>query len=102
MHGRVARYDFNGDAHELARKAEAGLLPIFQSQPGFKGYTVIATEGQIISFSAWDSEAEAEAANAVAADWVAGNLGGELDLKDGQVGEILLSSTLGVKAGATA
>jgi hypothetical protein len=78
-------------------------LPIFQSQPGFKAYSVVESEAEIISFSAWDSAANADEANSVAAEWVAENLGDEIDLKEARVGEILFSTTLGVttKAGVT-
>jgi len=104
MHGRVARYTNKGDAQAIARRAEEGLLPILQSQPGFKGYSVVDAGGEIISFSAWDAEANAEAVNSVAADWVAENVGDELELIDARVGEILFSTPLGVstRAGATA
>lgn len=104
MHGRMARYTFSGDAQELAQRAEEGILPIFQAQPGFKAYTVIASEGEIMSFSAWDSAEQAEAANAAAAGWVAENMADDLDLKESRIGEIMFSTTLGVttKAGATA
>ncbi|HEY7692788.1 MAG TPA: hypothetical protein VH816_10650 [Gaiellaceae bacterium] len=104
MHGRFARYTYTGEVEELARKAEDGLLPIFQSQAGFKAYSVAESDGEIISFSAWDSAEAAEAANAAAAEWVAANLSGQLDLKEARVGEILFATALGVstKAGATA
>jgi hypothetical protein len=104
MHGRFARYSLSGDAHELALRAEEGMLPIFQSQGGFKAYSLLATDGEILSFSAWETGQDAEAANAAAATWVAGNMGGELELKETKVGEILLATALGVsaKAGATA
>ncbi|MBM2822517.1 MAG: hypothetical protein HW413_1263 [Thermoleophilia bacterium] len=104
MHGRMARYTFSGDAQELARRAEDGLLPIFQAQPGFKAYSVIESDGEILSFSAWDSAEQAEAANAAAADWVAENMTDDIDLKETRIGEILISTALGVttKAGATA
>ena len=95
MNGRIARYTFSGDAQEIAHKAEAGLLPIFQSQPGFKAYFVIESDGEIFSFSAWGSAEQAEAANIVAADWVAENLSGDIELTESHVGEILFS-TLGV------
>src|SRR5262245_29182885 len=36
MHGRIARYRISGDPHELARRAEEGMLPIFKAQPGFR------------------------------------------------------------------
>ena len=103
MHGRVARYGYTGDVHDIARRAEEGLLPIFKSRPGFKAYSVIETEGEIISFSAWDSAANADEANSVAAEWVTENFAGELDLKEARTGEILFSTTLGVstKVGVT-
>lgn len=104
MHGRMARYTFSGDAQELARRAEDGLLPILQAQPGFKAYSVIESDGEILSFSAWDSAEQAEAANAAAADWVAENMTDDIDLKETRIGEIVISTALGVttKAGATA
>ena len=104
MHGRMARYTFSGDAQELASQAEEGILPIFEAQSGFRAYTVIASEGEIMSFSAWDTAEQAEAANAAAAGWVGENMAADLDLKESRIGEILFSTTLGVttKAGATA
>jgi heme-degrading monooxygenase HmoA len=100
----MARYMFSGDVQELAQRAEEGLLPIFETQPGFKAYSVIDSDGEIISFSAWDSAEQAEAANAAAAGWVAENMTGEIDLKEVRFGEIVFSTTLGVttKTGATA
>ena len=104
MHGRMARYTVSGDVHEIARTAEDGMLPIFQSQPGFKAYSVLESGDEIISFSAWESAESAEAANKAAASWVAENLAGELALQETRIGEILFSTTLGVstRAGATA
>jgi hypothetical protein len=104
MHGRVAIYTYTGNAQELGRKAEEGLLPIFQSRPGFKAYTVIATDEKVISFSGWDTAEAAEAANAAAANWVAENLSDEIELKKSYIGDVLISTELGVstKVGATA
>jgi heme-degrading monooxygenase HmoA len=102
MHARIAKYTYSGDAQELARKAEEGMLPIFQSQPGFKAYSLIATDEKIISFSAWDSAESADAANAAAAEWVAENMADQIELKNVTLGEVLFSTALGVstKAGA--
>jgi hypothetical protein len=99
----MARYSFSGDAQELASRAEEGILPIFEAQPGFRAYSVIASEGEIMSFSAWDTPEQAEAANAAAAGWVGENMAAELDLMETRIGEIMFSTTLGVsaKAGAT-
>ncbi len=104
MHGRVATYTYTGDAQELARKAEEEMLPIFQSQPGFKAYAIVATDEKIISFSAWDTAESAEAANAIVAQWVQESIGDQVELKKAHVGEILVSTALGVstKAGITA
>ena len=100
----MARYVFTGDPQDLARRAEEGMLPVFQSQPGFKAYSLIESEGEIFSFSAWDSAEAAEAANAAAAGWIAENMASEIELKEARVGEVLLSTTLGVStaAGVTA
>ena len=104
MHGRMARYTFSGDAQELGQRAEEGLLPIFQAQSGFKAYSVIESDGEIFSFSGWDSAEQAESANALIAGWVADNLAGDIQLTEARFGEVRLSTTLGIsaKVGATA
>lgn len=104
MHARMARYTYTGNMQELAQRAEEGMLPLFQSQPGFKGYSLAESDGEIISFSAWETPEAAEAANTAAASWVAENMTGEIELKEERVGEILFSTTLGVSttAGITA
>jgi hypothetical protein len=100
----MARYTYSGDAQELARTAEEGMLPIFQSQPGFKAYSLVESDGEILSYSAWDSAEAAEGASTAAASWIAENMAGRIELKEARLGEILFSTTLGVstKAGATA
>jgi hypothetical protein len=96
----MARYSYTGDVQELARRAEAGMLPIFEAQPGFKGYSIIDSDGEIISFSAWTSPDAAEAANAAASKWVSENMAGEIELKEARIGEVVLSTTLGVSTKA--
>jgi hypothetical protein len=100
----MARYTYTGDVQELAQRAEAGILPLFQSQPGFKAYSIAESDGEIISFSAWETAEAAEAANTAVASWVAENMTDEIELKEERVGEILFSTTLGVSttAGITA
>ena len=93
----MARYTYTGgDVQELAQKAEGGLLPIFQSQPGFKAYSVISSGDEIVSFSAWETAEQAGAANTAASEWVAENLGDDFELTETKIGEILFSTTLGV------
>ena len=105
MHGRMARYTYTGDAQDLGRRIEEGMLPIFKSQPGFKGYTIAASDTELVSLSSWESAEAAEAANKTAASWVAENMAGELELEDDPIhAEILFSTVLGISttAGNTA
>ena len=49
MHGRMATYRYTGDAHELAQRAEEGMLPILEAQPGFRAYSLAATGDEVLS-----------------------------------------------------
>jgi hypothetical protein len=102
MHARLARYTFSGDSQELARRVEDGMLPILQAQSGFKAYMVLESDDEVISFSGWDSAEQAEAANATIAGWVAENLADDVQLKEARIGEILISTALGVSTKASA
>ena len=96
MHVRMARYRTDGDPHELTRRAENGMLPIFESQPGFRAYSIAVSDDEVYSFSVWDTAEAAEAANAAAAGWVAENMADDLTLVETNFGELLLSTTLGI------
>ena len=96
MHVRMARMSFTGDIQDLAERAEAGILPAFQAADGFKAYSVAATDDEIWSLSVWDSAEAAEAANAIAAEWVAENMADDVTVTETHVGELLISTTLGV------
>jgi heme-degrading monooxygenase HmoA len=98
----MAAYRFSGDAHELAQRAEQGILPIFQAQPGFRGYSVAVDGDEILSLSVWDTRAEAEAGNAAAADWVRDNMAADIELIGVRYPEVLFSTTLGVTTLAAA
>jgi hypothetical protein len=102
MQGRIATYRISGDPHELARKAEEGMLPIFQAQPGFKAYIIVVGGDLLTSMSAWDTIEDAEAATPAAASWIAENIDDEIELVDVRYGEILLSTALGVSPAAAA
>lgn len=99
----MATYSFSGDANDLSRRAEEGILPILKSQPGFKAYSVAIGDGEVLSLSVWDTRADAEAGSAVVASWVAENMT-EIELISVRYAEIMFSTTLGVStsAGATA
>lgn len=96
MHVRMARYTTDGDPHELVKRAEDGMLPLFESQPGFRAYSIAVSGNEIFSFSVWDSEAEAEAANVAASGWVAENMADDITPVETNIGELLLSTALGV------
>ena len=98
MHVRFARYTTHADPHELTRRAEAGMLPVFQSQPGFKSYSIAVSEDEIFSFSVWESAEDAEAANEAAAGWVAENMSDDITLIETRFGDLLLSTALGISA----
>jgi hypothetical protein len=102
MHARLARYTFSGNAQEIARKAEEGALPIFKSLPGFKAYTIIESDDEVLSFTAWETAEQAEAANIAVADWVSENLAGDVQLTESRFGEVLMSTALGVSTTAGA
>ena len=88
-HVRIAIYDMvKGTAEETADLAKNGMLPIFQGQKGFVRYGLAALDdGTFVSISVWETRDEAEAANGVAADWVAENLADRVALKNTHVGD---------------
>jgi len=102
MHARLARYTFSGNAQEIAQKAEEGALPIFKSLPGFKAYSIIESDGEVFSFTAWETAEQADAASIAVADWVAENLAGDVQLIESRFGEVLVSTTLGISTAAGA
>ena len=99
----MALYSYSGEALDLARRAEQGILPILQTQPGFRAYSVAEGDGQILSLSTWETRSDAEAGNAAVASWVAANMADEPDLIEVRFAEILFSTSLGVSTsvGAT-
>jgi heme-degrading monooxygenase HmoA len=102
MQARMAIYSLNGDAHDLARRAEEGILPLLKAQPGFKAYSVAIGDGEVLSLSVWDTRAEAEAGSEVVASWVAENMAGDIDLVSVRYSEIMFSTSLGVTTSASA
>jgi hypothetical protein len=87
---------FTGDVDELAERAESGMLPIFQAADGFKAYSVATTGDEIWSMSVWETAEQAEAANGLAAEWVAENVADQVTVMESHVGELRISTTLGV------
>ena len=96
MVARIATYSFTGDARELGRRAEAGILPIVKAQPGFKSYAVAIGEGKVFSSSAWEGRDEAENGSAAVAAWVAENMTDITLEGDVHYADVAFSTALGV------
>ena len=96
MVARIATYSFDGDAQELGKRAEAGILPIVKAQAGFKSYAVAIGAGKVFSSSAWDSRADAETGSAAVASWVAENMTEISLIGDVHYAEVAFSTSLGV------
>lgn len=100
MHSRIARYAYTGDAHEIASRAEAELLPKYRQIPGFKAFSAAVTDDELFSFTVWETADQAEAASATASGWVSES-GFELTPREIHIAELVLSTTLGVGTPAT-
>jgi len=117
MVARMTTYRFRVDPHELATKAEDGLLPLLREQAGFRGYSLLADSAevqrgprgvgaphvrQIIAVTLWDSRAEAEAGIPAAWDWVREHMGDEVEWTDTEFVDVWLDTSHGVSPSATA
>jgi heme-degrading monooxygenase HmoA len=101
QHARVAFYKVKaGAVDEITQKAEAGLLPIFQKQPGFVAYSVIKTGADsLVSLSIWQTRQEAEAAVQTAATWVKENIAPLMESVQNHVGDVGFFSAKGTIGG---
>jgi hypothetical protein len=89
-HFRVAIYDMkSGSPEEAGEIARGGMLPIYQSMPGYVRYEVGKLDnGGIVSFSVWETEDEAQAAVDAAASWVEDNLADRISLRENHIGDL--------------
>jgi heme-degrading monooxygenase HmoA len=90
-HVRIGVYALTGGtAKQVADQAHEGMLGVFRAHPGFQAYGLAESpEGKVVSVSLWDSEEEAEQANAMAASWVSKNMADRVRLESTQVGDFL-------------
>ena len=88
-HVRVATYGITkGTFQEVADRAKEGMLPKFQSQPGFLRYGVADVgNSTLMSISLWETHEQASAAAPVAATWIKDNMSGEIELRSNYVGD---------------
>lgn len=87
---RVGVYKLKpGGADEVIRRAEQGMLPIFQQQPGFVAYQVIKTgDDGVVSISTWESHEQAEQAVQQAGAWVKEHMAELTTSVDNYVGDV--------------
>ncbi|MCA1667728.1 MAG: antibiotic biosynthesis monooxygenase [Thermomicrobia bacterium] len=93
MHARVAYYQFKpGKGEEAAKKAEAGILPIYRKHAGFHSYEVVLTGGDTgYSVSTWDTEGQATEAVKAAETWVKENIADLIASAQNHVGVVAFS-----------
>jgi len=89
-HFRVALFDvISGTSDEVIEIARAGLVRIFETQPGFVRYEVgVLDDGGILSLSIWETADEAQRAVDLAADFVRDNLASRERLRDEHTGDL--------------
>jgi hypothetical protein len=89
-HFRVALYDVtSGTADEAIKIAREGFKPIMEEQPGFVRYEVGELDnGGIVSFSIWETAAEAQRAVELTHEWVKENLADRERFREEHTGDI--------------
>ncbi len=95
MFTTIRRYHVKkpGQAAEVARRVERGLVPILSRQPGFVSYSLIdAGQDVELSTSVYTDRCAADAANRVAASWVKDNLGDLVGAPEVTMGERLVTA----------
>ena len=94
QHLRVGLYVLTGGTSDqvIERvRSKGGMVEVFQQQPGFVAYGIGVTDDEfLISISIWDSAVQADAATAVAAEWVAEHIEDRVELQDDFVGDLAL------------
>ena len=89
-HLRVATYEITqGSFPELAEIVREETLRVFRNQPGFVTYGLADLGDQrCLSLSLWETRKDADAANAVSADWVRNLMRDRVELRTNQVGDL--------------
>jgi heme-degrading monooxygenase HmoA len=90
-YARLARFQFTeGGAADARRKVEAELVPLIQQQPGFVRYVVFQTgPDSVISYTAFASKEQADAAAAVTRPWVDRNVAADIAAVERYAGEVV-------------
>jgi hypothetical protein len=99
MYASIRRYDgVDPDSvAEIARRVggEGGFASILSQAPGFIAYYAVdAGDGAVASINLFEDQADAEASNRMAADWVKANLASLLsNPPQTTAGEVLVQKT---------
>jgi heme-degrading monooxygenase HmoA len=92
QHLRVGLYLLTGGtADQVIERVRSkdGMVEVFRRQPGFIAYGIGVTEDDfLISISIWDSAEQADAATAVAAEWVEEHIEDRVALQEDFVGDL--------------
>ena len=73
MNSTIRRYESIDQSRksELVKKVDESLLPTLSELPGFNGYSLIdAGDGVMTSVSFFDTAAQADESNRIAASWL--------------------------------
>ena len=89
---RISTYEMtNGTFDELTAITEKGILPTFESLPGFLNFGLADIgDHKVVSISVWETREAAEKSVLVAASWVKENIGDKVRLLTGYVGNLAL------------
>jgi heme-degrading monooxygenase HmoA len=98
QHSRIAILKFRaGTADEALAKGEAGLLPIFRSQPGFVAYGAVKTgDDSGVTISVWETREQAQAAAETSASWVQNNIASLVESVQNLVGDVSFFASVAV------
>ena len=74
MYASIRRYPATG-VDELMRRVETGFVPVVRAAPGFIAYYAVAVgDGTVLSINIFETQADAEDSNRLAAGWVRENI----------------------------
>jgi hypothetical protein len=92
MHASIRVYRSLRSFDEIARRVEAGLVPILREISGFQGYYAIeCAEGVGVAVGLFATEEAARASNEKGSDWAKENLA---DLSAGEPPEMLIGRVM--------
>ncbi|MDP9224612.1 MAG: hypothetical protein M3P18_12310 [Actinomycetota bacterium] len=93
-HTRIALYDIKaGTFEDIVTQAKTGLVPLFQSSPGFLSYGVAKVDNAAFaSLSMWETREQANLASTKAADWVKANSRENYTLRHNYVGDLAIDT----------